>query len=231
MKEVKSPPYFAISGEYADLADCLPDSQRLAFYDGIHKDYNHLRNGEPVSEYSHDIAGEITRKGQGKMIEAYEAYIRRANSNPNGKNQHSKPFPEAYTTEQEAYASETEANTYTDRGPDLNQSNHNQSNKNKSNSINQIKSNLLRRGYRAEEIDNAIRKANGRQIRKERLENYLITTIDNDRKEKPVRILNAQQYEQRDYTETADEIASRADDTIESLEYITEQWQKQKETK
>lgn len=221
MKDARTPPYFAISGEHADLADYLPDDQRLAFYDGIHRDYNHLRNGEPVTDYPHDMAGEITRKCQAKMIEAYDAYIRRANSNPTGKNQHSKPPPEAYTSEAEAYTSEVEANAYPDGGLDLNIINHNKSNRNKSYSINQIKGNLLRKGYRTEEIETAAIKAEGRKIRPSGMEKYLETVITNERQKRNGKTIAAQQYTQREYEpRTPEEEAKHADDMLDKLEEL-----------
>lgn len=219
MKEARIPPYFAVSGECADMAQYFQDDQRLTFYDGLYKDYDHLRKGEPLTDYPHDLVGEISRKAQTKMSEAYESYLRRVNSNPTGKNQHSKPPPgeikEAYTSDGEAYTSPM-------ADFDLNIINHNQLNRNQSESINQIKSNLYSRGFEPKEIETALKKANGRKIRPDGLEKYLITVMENERTKRKGKTVTAQQYTQREYEpRTPEEEAKHADDMLDKLEEIT----------
>ena len=185
MIDGREPNYICLDTRVMRLVRRLNDADRLSFIDGFLAAYDDKLSGTRSSAFPDNMVGDLLRQAAETMSNGFDAYMGRANANPEGKNGRM---------------------SMTGHRPDNDtQSNQDQINQDQTiqDQINQIKQQLIAEGYDGSEIDSALKRSKGKRVRD--LAAYIRRTIENERRQAK-RILPAQDFAQRDYSGVQDEL-------------------------
>ena len=201
MIDGREPNYICLDTRVMRLVRRLNDADRLSFMDGFLAAYDDKLSGTRSSAFPDNMVGDLLRQAAETMSNGFDAYMGRANANPEGKNGRM---------------------SMTGHRPDNDtQSNQDQINQDQTNQdqINQIKQQLIAEGYDGSEIEAALIRSKGKCVRD--LAAYIRRTIENERRQGK-RILPAQDFAQRDYSGVEDELLQQL---AEDMEHYKEEQQ------
>ena len=179
MIDGREPNYICLDTRAIRLVRRLSDPERLIFFDSFLSAYDDKLSGNYPSAFPDNMVGDLLKQAAETMSNGFDAYMGRANANPEGRNG------------RKSLASHRQVNDI--------QSNQDQINQDQTitDQINQIKQQLITEGYEGFEIDNALNRSKGKRVRD--LAAYIRRSIENERRQGN-RIIPAQDFTQRDYS-------------------------------
>ena len=195
----REPNYICFDTMALKMSRRLSDSERLSFYDGLMNAYQDKLEGKS-SDFPDSMIGDLLMQAAETMSKYFDLYMKKASGNKPEKTSGVPVVDQCITSGVPVVDQCTESDQYHN---DIYNDN-----------FNQIKTRLIADGFTKAEIDFAINKCNGRRVRN--LDGYIRKIIEEERRTKPGTI-NAQNYEQRDYSGVQDELIAEQDREMEEF--------------